>query len=70
MDVRDGLEDEPMKCPRKSDFLLALEVLQNVCFFSTNGEAVQAECLKIKRNIDKYFRKNKKQTTIKDLFKL
>ena len=38
--------------------------------FSFNGEAVQADCLKIERNIDKHFAKNKKQATIKDSFKL
>ena len=38
--------------------------------FSTNGETVQADCLKIELNIDKHFTKNNRQTTIKDFFKL
>ena len=54
----------------KSELLLALEVLQKLSWFSFNGEAVQADCLKIERNIDKHFAKNKKQATIKDSFKL
>ena len=33
-------------------------------------EAVQADCLQIERNIDKHFTKNKKQTAIKDFFKI
>ena len=69
MDVSDGLEEEPMECPRKSDPLLKLEVLQKFSLFSTNAEAVQADCLKIEQNIYKHFTKNKKQTTIKDFFK-
>ena len=39
----------------KSELLLALEVLQKLSWFSFNGEAVQADCLKIERNIDKHF---------------
>ena len=50
MDVSDGLEEEPMECPWKSDLLLALEVLQKFSLFSTYGEAVQADHLRIKRN--------------------
>ena len=64
MDVSDGLDEEPMECPGKSHLLLAFEVLQKIFLFSTNGEAVQADCLKIERNKDKHFTKNKKQTTI------
>ena len=47
MNVSDGLEEEPMECPGKSDLLLALEVLQIFSLFATNGEAVQADCMKI-----------------------
>ena len=68
MDVSDGLEEKPMECLGKSDLLLALEVLQKFSLFSANGEAVQADCLKIERNIDKHFTKNKKQTTITDFY--
>ena len=50
MDVSDGLEEEPMECPWKSDLLLALEILQKFSLFSTYGEAVQADHLKIKQN--------------------
>ena len=70
INVSDGLEEEPIECPGKSDLLLALETLQKSSLFSTNGKAVQADCLKIKRNIDKHFTKNKKQTAIKDFLKL
>ena len=59
-----------MECTGKSELLLALEVLQKFSLFSTNGEAVQADCLKIEQNIDKHFTKNNKQPTIKDFFKL
>ena len=45
MDVRVGLKEEPVKCPRKSDFLFIMEVLPKFSLFSTNGEAVQADCL-------------------------
>ena len=53
MDVSDGLEEEPMECPGKSNLLLALEVLQKFYLFSTNGQTVPADCLKVERNIDK-----------------
>ena len=43
---------------------------QKKVLFSTNDEAVQGDCLKIERNRDKNFTKNKKQTTTKDFFKL
>ena len=43
MDITDDLEEEPMKCPQKSDLLLALEFLKNFSLFSTNGKAVQAD---------------------------
>ena len=69
MYVGDGLEEGPMKYPGKSDLLLASEVLQKFFFVLTNGEAVQADCLKIERNIDKHFTETKKQTTVKDFFK-
>ena len=36
--------------------------------FFINCEEVQVECLKIQRSIDKHFTKDKKETTIKDLF--
>ena len=35
-----------------------------------NGVAVQADCLMIEQNIDKHFTENRKQTTIKNFFKL
>ena len=59
-----------MTFPGNSEHLLPLEVLKNFSLFSTIGEAVQADCLKDKENIDKHFTKNKKQTTIKDFLKL
>ena len=70
MDVRDDLEEESMECSGKSDHLPALEVLQKFSLFSTNCEAVQSDCLMMKGKVDKYFTKDKKQTTIKDFFKL
>ena len=70
MDVRVGLKEEPMKCPRKSDFLFILEVLPKFSLFSTNGEALQADCFRIERNIDKNLTKNQKKTTIRDCFEL
>ena len=70
MDVSDGLEEESMECHGKSNLLLALEALQKFCLFPTDEEAVEADCLKVQQNIDKHFTKNKKQTTIKDFFKL
>ena len=68
LDVSNGLEEQAMKCPWKFDPLLALEVLEKFFLFSANGEAVQVDCLKIEQTIDKHFTKNKKQTTIKDIF--
>ena len=47
-----------------------MRILQKNFLFSTNDEAVQAECLKIERNIDKSFTKSKKQTMTKDFFRL
>ena len=58
MDVSNVLEKEPMEYLGKSDLLL--EVLPKFSLLSTNGEAVQADCLKIERNINKHFTKNKK----------
>ena len=46
MNVHDGLEEEPII------LLLRLEVLQKFSLFSTNDEAVQADCLKNERNIE------------------
>ena len=43
IDVSDSLEEEPMECPRKSDLLLALDVLQIFFLFSANGEVFQAD---------------------------
>ena len=51
----------------KSELLLALEVLQKLSWFSFDGEAVQADCLKIERNIDKRFAKNKSKLRLKTL---
>ena len=65
MDVSDVLGEEPIEYLGKSDLLLALEIFQKFSLFSTSGEAVQKNCMKIERNIDKHFTKNKKQTTIK-----
>ena len=70
MDASDVLEEKPITFPGNSEHLLALEVLKIFSLFSTIGEAVQADCLKDKENIDKHFTKNKKQTTIKDFLKL
>ena len=47
MDVSDGLQEEPIECPEKYDLLLALDVIKKFPLFSTNGEAVQVDCLKI-----------------------
>ena len=47
-----------------------MRILQKSFLFSTNDEAVQADCLKIERNIDKSFTKSKKQTMTKDFFRL
>ena len=47
MDASDGLEEESMECPRKSDLLIALEGLQKRSLVSTNGSTVQADSLKI-----------------------
>ena len=70
MNVRNGLEEEPMKCPRNLSSYLHWRFFKKLSWFSFDGEAVQADCLKIERNIDKRFAKNKKQATIKDSFKL
>ena len=51
-----------------AQLLIALELLQNFLLFVINDEEVQVECLKIEKSIDKHFTKNKKQTTINDLF--
>ena len=59
-----------MECPRKTELLNALELLQKFSFFSASDEAVQVNCLNIERNIDNYFMKRSKQTTIKDYFEL
>ena len=59
-----------MESTGKSDLLLASKVLQKFSLFSSTGEEAQADCLKIERNIDKNFTKNKKQTTIKEFFRL
>lgn len=66
IDASGGLEEESMECPRKSDLLIALEGLQKRSLVSTNGSTIQADSLKIQRNIDKHFTKNEKQNTIKD----
>lgn len=47
MDASDGLEEESMECPRKSDLLIALEGLQKRSLVLTNGWTVQADSLKI-----------------------
>ena len=70
IDASDGIEEEPVECHGKTDFLNALELLQKFSLFSTNGEAVQVDCLNIERNIHNYFMKRIKQTRIKDYFKL
>ena len=33
MNISHGLEEEPMVCPRKSDLLLSLEILQKMSLF-------------------------------------
>ena len=43
IDVSNSLEEGPMECPRKSDLLLALDVLQIFFLFSANGEVFQAD---------------------------
>ena len=43
IDVSDSLEEEPMEYPRKSDLLLALDVLQIFFLFSAIGEVFQAD---------------------------
>ena len=70
MDISDVLEEKPMKFPRNSEHLFALEVLENFFLFSIICEGVQVDCLKDKKNINKHFIKNTKQTTIKDFLKL
>ena len=39
INASDGLEEEPMDCPRKTDLLNASELLQKFYFFSANVEA-------------------------------
>ena len=70
MDISDGLEEGLMECSGNLTSLRELEVFQKLSLFLTNSEAVQADCLKIERNVDKHFTENKKQTTIKNYFKL
>ena len=65
MDVSDGLEEEPMECPGKSDLLCIGGFSKNFLVFNE-----RRDCLKNERNINKHFTKNKKQATIKDFFKL
>ena len=50
-----SLEEKPLGCPRKTQVLLGLELLQNFSLFDINGEEVQVECLKIVRKKDKQF---------------
>lgn len=70
INATDDLEEELMECPRKTELLNALELLQKFSFFSASDEAVQVNSLNIERNIDNYFMKRNKQTTIKDYFEL
>ena len=70
IDCSNGIEEEPVECPGKTDLVNALELLQKFSLFSANGEAAQVDCLNIERNMDNYFMKRIKQTRIKDYFKL
>ena len=71
MNIYDALGGKTInECPGKTQLPITLELLQNFSLFATNSEEVQVECLKIERSIGQHFTKNKKQTTINDLFKL
>ena len=65
MDVSDGLEEKPIECTGKSDLLFASVVLQKFTLFSTKGEALQVDFLKIERNIDKHLQKIKSKLRLK-----
>ena len=71
VDYSDDVEDVPMKCHEKNELLHALEFFQKFSLFAADGDTVQSNCFKLERNIDNHAsRQGKKQTIIKDFFKL
>ena len=60
-----------MECPGKNELLHALELFQKFPLFAADGVTVQSNCFKLERTIDNHFsRQGKKQTIIKDFFKV
>ena len=71
VDDSDDVEDVPMECPGKNELLHALELFQKFSLFAADGDTVLSNCLKLECNIDKHFsRQGKKQTIIKNFFKV
>ena len=69
VDDSDDVEGVPMECPGKNELLL--ELFQKFSLFAVDGDTVQYNCFKVERNIDNHFsRQGKKQTIIKDFFKV
>ena len=71
VDDSDDVEDVPMECPGKNEVLHALELFQKFSLFAADGDTVQSNCFELELNIDNHFsRLGKKQTIIKDFFKV
>ena len=69
--VDDSVEDVTMEYPGKNELLHALELSQKFSLFAADGDTVQSNCFKLERDIDNHFiRQGKKQTIIKDFFKV
>ena len=71
VDGRDDVEHVPMEFPGRNELLHALELFQKFSLFAADSDTVQSNCFKLERNIDNHFsRQGKKQTIIKDFFKV